>query len=95
MHAAVHYHHLAIDRAGAVRDQKAGEIGQFNMLAGAAKRIARRPVPVASLGVQLPRGVGERIASAARNERCSLCAMEVAVALLTMTLSGAFSEAKQ
>ena len=38
---------------GTVGNQEACEIGKFPMLAGAAKRIARRPALIAALGAQL------------------------------------------
>src|SRR6516164_10122662 len=46
-------------------------------------------LPAASVQYIAPCSVGARIASAARNERCSVCAMKVAAALLTSTSSGA------
>ena len=36
---AVLHHHLAIDVAGSVGNEKAREIGQFTVLAGATERI--------------------------------------------------------
>ena len=49
--------------------------------------IQRLPAP--SVQYIAPCSVGARIASAARNDRCSVCAMKVAAALLTSTSSGA------
>ena len=46
-------------------------------------------LPAASVQYIVPCSVGARIASAARNDRCSVCAMKVAAALLTSTSSGA------
>ncbi len=46
-------------------------------------------LPAASVQYIVPCSVGARIASAARNDRCSLCAMKVAAALLTSTSIGA------
>src|ERR1700694_3204693 len=46
-------------------------------------------LPAASVQYIVPCSVGARIASAARNERCSVCAMEGAAAVLTSTSSGA------
>ena len=52
-----------------------------------APSIQRLPAP--SVQYIAPCRVGARIASAARNDRCSVCAMKVAAALLTSTSSGA------
>ncbi len=49
--------------------------------------IQRLPAP--SVQYIAPCSVGPRIASAARNDKCSVCAMKVAAALLTSTSSGA------
>src|SRR5258708_7137590 len=46
-------------------------------------------LPAASAQYIAPCSVGARIASAARNDSCSVCAMKVAAALLTRTSSGA------
>src|SRR5258707_8475411 len=46
-------------------------------------------LPAASVQYIAPCSVGARIASAARNDSCSVCAMKVAAALLTRTSSGA------
>jgi hypothetical protein len=46
-------------------------------------------LPAASVQYIVPCSVGARIASAARGDRCSVCAMKVAAALLTSTSIGA------
>src|SRR6202790_5872631 len=46
-------------------------------------------LPAASVQYIVPCSVGARIASAARNDRCSVCAMKVAAALVTSTSIGA------
>src|ERR1700716_4713919 len=48
--------------------------------------IQRLPAP--NVQYIAPCSVGARIASAARNDKCSVCAMKVAAALLTSTSSG-------
>src|SRR3984893_1668694 len=45
-------------------------------------------LPAASVQYIVPCSVGARTASAARNDKCSVCAMKVAAALLTSTSSG-------
>ena len=47
-------------------------------------------LPAASVQYIAPCNVGARIASAARNDICSVCAMKVAAALLTRTVIGPF-----
>src|ERR1700737_5068793 len=46
-------------------------------------------LPAASVQYIAPCSVGARMASAARNDNCSVCAMNVAAALLTTPPSGA------
>ena len=60
MRAAILHHHLAIDIAGLVGNQKARQVSKFAMLAGAAERIALRPAFIAALGTELARSAGRR-----------------------------------
>ena len=55
MRAAVLHHHLAVDVAGLVGNQKTRKIGQLTMFAGAAERIAMRPAFITALGTELAR----------------------------------------
>src|SRR6185312_17298113 len=50
MRPTVLHDHLAVDIGGGIRNQKACEIGELAMFAGAAKRVARRPCRIAALG---------------------------------------------
>src|SRR3954447_11296283 len=60
MRATVDHHHLAVDVAGTVGDQEAGEVGKLAVLAGASHRVARGPPFVATRGAELARGAGGR-----------------------------------
>ena len=60
MGAAILDYHLAIDVTGLVRNQKAGQVRKFAMLAGTAERIALYPAFIAALGAELARSAGRR-----------------------------------
>src|SRR3990170_625894 len=60
MRAAVLHHHLAIDVAGAVRNQETREIGKLAMFADTAERVFRRPSVVTALGPKLARRARRR-----------------------------------
>ena len=53
MRATVLHHHLAIDVAGEIGNEKARKIGKLAMLADAAQRISQRPVFVTAFGPEL------------------------------------------
>src|SRR3984893_2335300 len=55
MRAAVLHHHLAIDVAGGIGNEKTRQIGKLAMLAVAPERISRCPSFLAPLGAKLTR----------------------------------------
>src|SRR3954468_23607823 len=58
MSATILHHHLAIDVAAGIRNQKTRKIGKLAMFADPAKRIPRCPVVVAAFGPELTGGPG-------------------------------------
>ncbi len=58
MRPAILHHHLAVDVAGLIRNQKAGEIGEFAVFADTPERIFGRRILVAVLGPKLSRCTG-------------------------------------
>ena len=71
MRAAVLHHHLAVDVAGLIGNQEAGEIGELAMLAGAAERIAMRPAFIAALGPELARSARGRKRAGRDRDQCA------------------------
>src|SRR5260370_16222211 len=69
MRAAILHHHLAIDIARGIRNQKTREIGELAMVAGAAERIPLRPAFVTALGAKLTARAGGRKWGRPRRDR--------------------------